>query len=373
MIVTDTALQGFTIQYPVENLCEPEKILFLDIETTGFTARSSLLYLIGCAYFKEDCWHTIQWMMENSGEEADLLNAFFQFAADFQFLIHFNGNNFDLPYLVQKCAQLALPCDFSAFEGLDLYRRVSPYKTFLNLPNCKQKTLEYYLDLERKDIYNGGELIGIYQDYLSHPDAKTADLLLLHNAEDIRGMLSVLPMLAYHDALNLPLKARKVQANHYRDSSNVRRTELLITVTLPTQVPKPVRISSSGFYASLKEQQCELRVPVYEEELKYFYSNYKDYYYLPEEDLALHKSVATFVDREHRRQATAQTCYTRKYSEYLRQWGPVFTPFFKKDYQSQELYFELTDEMKKNRSAFASYASHILNMLAGDSRAGTTF
>lgn len=54
-----------------------------------------------------------------------------------------------------------------------------------------------------------------------------------------------------------------------------------------------------------------LKVPIYEEELKYFYSNYHDYYYLPTEDVALHKSVAGFVDKAHRVNATAATCYTR--------------------------------------------------------------
>ena len=55
--------------YPIERLANPEEILFLDIETTGFTAKSSNLYLIGCAYFKDEEWHTIQWLAENYEEE----------------------------------------------------------------------------------------------------------------------------------------------------------------------------------------------------------------------------------------------------------------------------------------------------------------
>ncbi|HAD53839.1 MAG TPA: hypothetical protein DCG10_01440, partial [Lachnospiraceae bacterium] len=107
-----------------------------------------------------------------------------------------------------------------------------------------------------------------------------------------------------------------------------------------------------------------LKVPIYEEELKYFYSNYTDYYYLPTEDVALHKSVAGFVDKEHRIQASAANCYTRKFSCYLPQWDILFTPFFKRDYKSKELFFELTDEMKKNREGFTQYANHVLSMIA---------
>ncbi len=106
-----------------------------------------------------------------------------------------------------------------------------------------------------------------------------------------------------------------------------------------------------------------LRVPLYEEEMKYFYSNYKDYYYLPLEDVAIHKSIASFVDKEHRVQARAQTCYTRKYSSYLPQWEVLFEPFFKRDYKSPEIFFEITDSFKQDRKAFQMYALHILKKM----------
>jgi hypothetical protein len=74
--------------------------------------------------------------------------------------------------------------------------------------------------------------------------------------------------------------------------------------------------------------------------------------------------VATFVDKAHRVQASAYNCYTRKFSMYLPQWDVIFEPFFKRDYKSRELYFELTDDLKRNRAAFSAYANHVLNMIA---------
>ena len=70
------------------------------------------------------------------------------------------------------------------------------------------------------------------------------------------------------------------------------------------------------------------------------------------------------MDKAHRTQAAAATCYTRKYSLYLRQWEPLFTPFFKRDYKSKELFFELTEELKKDKSAFLLYAGHVLDILS---------
>lgn len=103
--------------------------------------------------------------------------------------------------------------------------------------------------------------------------------------------------------------------------------------------------------------EASLRVPLYEEEMKYFYSNYKNYYYLPEEDTAIHKSVASYVDKAHRVQATAKNCYTRKLSSYLPQWDILFQPFFKRKYEDRDIFFELTEEMKKERTLFSKYAA----------------
>lgn len=364
MRTSEETMENFSISYPLERLAPLERILFIDIETTGFTARSSNLYLIGCAYFLAGKWHTVQWMAENQEQEAELVNAFFDFSKPYKYLIHFNGNNFDLPYLTQKCEQLLLPYTFDVFQGIDLYRRIAPYKAFLGLPNCKQKTLEQFLGIDRQDVFSGRELIGLYNDYVDTPSEFTENAILLHNAEDLKGMLETLPMLAYHDLFNQPLRARKVQANSYRDVNGTPHRELIITVSLDTPLPRLTTASANGCYFRGEDCEGTLRVPIYDGELKYFYANYHDYYYLPGEDLALHKSVADFVDRNHRTPASAANCYTRKISSYLPQWDTVFKPFFKRDYKGRELFFELTDEIKRDRQLFSTYASHILSALA---------
>ncbi|MDE7224286.1 MAG: hypothetical protein K2O34_10995, partial [Acetatifactor sp.] len=188
--------------------------------------------------------------------------------------------------------------------------------------------------------------------------------LLLHNADDLLGMLLFLPILSYYDLVEGNVKARKVQANSYKDLSGSKRRELVMTLTLPCALPVDVSASANYCYFKASGSEALLKVPIYEEELKYYYTNYRDYYYLPTEDVALHKSVASFVDHEHRLPATAATCYTRKYSCYLPQWDILIEPFFKRDYKSKDLFFELTDELKKNRTAFTIYANHILSMMA---------
>ena len=364
MRTINQTLENFMLQYPLERIAPLEKLLFVDIETTGFTAKNSSLYLVGTAYYDSGQWNIRQWFAESYDDEQAILNDFFCFASDYTHLIHFNGNNFDLPYLLQKCETYKLSYNFDNFEGIDIYKRISPYKFFLHTPNCKQKTLEELLGIDREDIYNGGDLIGLYRKYVEEPDDEVYRFLLLHNSDDIKGMLQILPLLAFYDLFNSPLKAKKVQANRFVDYHGQDIKELLMKLQLHTPLPMPISTLSNGCYFSGEGIDGVLKVPVYEEEMKYFYSNYKDYYYLPEEDIALHKSVASFVDKEHRTQATAATCYTRKYTTYLPQWDIFTEPFFKRNYKSKEYFFELTDDMKKDRTFFSRYAQYLLGKMA---------
>ncbi len=364
MQIVNRTLEAFLINYPLERIAPLDKILFVDIETTGFTAKSSSLYLIGAAFYRDSRWQIRQWFCENPTEEASMLDSFFSFAAGYTHLIHFNGNNFDLPYLLQKCEQHKLPHNFDSFEGIDLYRRISPYKAFLHVPNCKQKTLEKLLGINREDRFQGGELIEIYRNYVTSPTEDARFLLLLHNSDDIRGMLQILPLLAFYELFNGTIQAKKAQANSYVDYHGQEKQELLMKLVLPTPLPFSLSNLANGCYFSGEKDRGILKAPLYEEEMKYFYANYKDYYYLPEEDIALHKSVSSFVDKSHRIQATAATCYTRKYGQYLPQWDIMMEPFFKRDYKSREYFFELTDERKTDREFFSRYAQYLLGKMA---------
>lgn len=364
MKTEEIILGNFTLDYPLERLAPLDQILFLDIETTGFLATNSSLYLIGCAFYSEGNWNIRQWFAQSPDEEAELLRSFLQFSEDYSYLIHYNGNTFDLPFLKKKATQYGIDCNFDQMEGLDIYRRIAPYKNFLKLPNCKLKTVEEFLDIKREDSYSGGELIQVYKDYTTSHDYNLYHALLLHNSDDMKGMLESLPILSYYDLFNYSIKARRVQANYYNDMHGIPRKELILQLIFPSPLPVPISFMGKGCHFKGEGYEGTLIVPIYEEELKYYYANHKNYYYLPTEDMAIHKSIASFVDKDYREQATAANCYTRKFSLYLPQWEVLVEPFFKREYKSTDLFFELTDNIKKDRELFSAYASHIINAIA---------
>ena len=230
----------------------------------------------------------------------------------------------------------------------------------------KQKTIEEFLGIDRQDTYSGSELISKYHDYVCDNDETSLNELLLHNEDDIKGMFHIISMIAYYDLFNNNVRVMKAQANYFNNENKKRSQEIIMKLKLTSPLPVQVSFRGEGCYFSGYGVDASLKVPLYEEELKYYYSNFKNYYYLPAEDIAMHKSVATFVDKAHRVQASASNCYTRKKSLFLRQWNIVFEPFYKRDYKDKELFFELTDEFKKSRQDFSSYASHTLNAMLKD-------
>lgn len=64
MRTNNQAYKNFTIGYPLDRIAPTDKILFVDIETTGFTAKSSVLYLIGVAFYQAGHWRIRQWFAD---------------------------------------------------------------------------------------------------------------------------------------------------------------------------------------------------------------------------------------------------------------------------------------------------------------------
>lgn len=377
MITKNYKIPNYKLQYDIDRIGPKEDILFLDIETTGFSARFASIYLIGCCYYKNCDWYIKQWMCESEPhsaadddnepdsccEEKKLLEEFLSFIKDKKILIHFNGNQFDLPFITERCEKYGLSVSFSDYEGVDIYKRVFPYRHFLPLSNCKQKTVEEFMKIKREDVYSGGELIKVYKSYCENRDEDALKLLLTHNRDDVYGMLQLLPILSYIDLFSEDYHIDRVEVDTSRDVFGKAGKELLIYFSFSTALPRPVSCHGKDCYFTGKEHHGLIKVPVFSEEMKYFYSDYKDYYYLPMEDSAIHKSVASYVSPEFRKQATAATCYTKKSADFLPQWEVIFEPFFKREYESKNLFFELTEEFKNNRDAFKKYIRHILEMM----------
>lgn len=308
------------ITYPLESISDKSKILLFDIETTGFSRKYCNVYLIGCMYFIDGQPMYAQWLAENFNDEANVLMAFHSFIQKFNTIIHFNGNSFDIPFLKERGEKYNLDFNFESFNSIDIYKPVSRINHILKMENQKQKTFEQLLQIKRTDPFSGGDLIEVFKQYVESKDERLLFPLLLHNREDVINMGQLVSLLSVSDLFEGKYNVSSYEIRDYKTLNGDFEQELYITLTLNNAVPISISYNYNGFYLKADGSQAHITVKVKNGTYKYFFENYKDYCYLPLEDKAIHKSVAEFVDRKYRKQATAATCYEKFSGAYL----PIF-------------------------------------------------
>lgn len=345
-----------------------EHSIFFDIETTGFSPSHSHIYLIGCARKQGNYICIDQFMAENPSEEKAVLVAFLEILKLYHTIVSYNGIGFDIPFLKAKCDHYHIPEQFQKYDYLDIFKIVSKQKFLLKLDNYKQKSIEQFLGISRDDLYSGKELINVYQEYCQTHSLECEDLLYLHNFDDVVGMTRLLPILSYNEILNGQFAIRETRLESYNDHSGNRNDELYIILENDYTIPKRVSFKIKDFYVSMNGKKTTIRVPILKGTLYYFFENYKDYYYLPKEDVAIHKSVANFVDRDYRERAKASNCYTKKQSSFLPQYSEIMNPEFRKEYKDKVRYFELTTDFISSDIMLRRYVNHIFALCQGFSK-----
>lgn len=336
-----------------------EKSVFFDIETTGFSPATSTIYLIGCMYRSGQSLIIHQFFAENKSDEKEVLLQFMELLGQFDTIITFNGIGFDIPFIKAKCDSYNIPEAFKSYQYLDIYKLVGNIKFLLKQQNYKQKTIETFLGIHRDDIFSGGELINVYEDYVKTHSMDDEKLLLLHNYDDVTGMLDLMPILTYYQVLNGAYSVKSTEVSTFTSYEGTECHELIITLQNDYPVPKRVSHQQHGFYFTINKDVTRVRIPIHMGELRYFHSNYKEYFYLPKEDLAIHKSVASFVDKEYRERAKACNCYTRKSGCFLPQYDVIMSPVFRKEHKDKITYFELTEDFMSSDIMLRRYVDHI--------------
>lgn len=375
--------------------------LFFDIETTGFSRTTCFCYLIGAAYRNNDSdtITIIQWLAESDTDEPALLSEFAKLTASFSLLTHFNGDSFDIPFLQKRAAIHNIELHLDNLRSIDLYKHAKGLKSLLRLESYNQKSVEHFLGIHREDKYSGGELIKVYKDYvknvhtpIEHNEAER--LLLLHNFDDICGLLKVSGILSYNNIINKRFTYKDIMyticqsqdmlhsadgnwhnaattatnnstTTNNSNNNNINNNHAYITLSfsLPEEVPVSVLLKDDEYVLRAEKDVLKLRFPVLTDTLKFFYADYRNYYYLPYEDTAMHKSVAAYVDAECKVKATKETCYTKKYAAFIML--PAYSgdmPVFKRDYNEQNVYLML-DSSAEGKTISDYNTESIKNML----------
>lgn len=358
----------FQDTYDLTRIGSLDELLFFDIETTGFSGDTSSLYLIGCTWHRDGRWNMTQYFADGPEAERQALTEFFELLKRYRVLIHFNGDGFDIPYLLKRCAHHKLNYSFDGLVSLDIYKKIRPLKKLLGLDSLKQKAIERFLGVDRTDVFSGGELIEVYKEYLRSRDDHLFHLLILHNEDDLKGMPCILPILNYPDLLEGPLSLAGHSRASLRDIFGREAPMLDLCFESPCSVPVGFEAENGLVNMSLEKNLLKFRIELYEGELKFFYPNYKDYFYLPLEDTAVHKSVGEFVDKSARVRATAKTCYTRKNGLFIPQFEPLWEPALKREFKDPVSFTEYRRELFEQPETAQQYGRQLMRYVTGKSR-----
>lgn len=480
------------LSYAGVNVPLPE-VIFLDIETTGFSARNSCIYLIGLAVIEDDMCRCIQLFADTPDDEADVIAAAMDILSGYSVVITYNGESFDIPFIRERArrvgvrlnkksitddirtknavsndlevidsamndnclpisniisidcmatksnnvdsnlenrpdnnsenksenksrtkSEIDLETDsetdskkiFSTkLESVDLYKIMRRINRLLGLPGIKQKDVERFLGIGREDKFTGGELIKVYREYivqykLGQDTHALLTELLTHNREDVCAMPAICAVFTYnclnhmddtslfkYESCELSSEINelnRISSSEYRDSihelldESQNKTSSLadidkentivkyihLTFRFNAAFPVPVNLQTDGgIRIKLSGSQVKFIILVTEGTLKHFYSDYKNYYYIPAEDMAIHKSVSSYMDASARQKATRDKCYTKKAGIFVPVFGTCEHPCFKQSYNDKQSYIQYSEELFVDEKFATLYASSITSSI----------
>ncbi len=185
-----------------------------DIETMGIVAEKSPMILAGLLTpLDEERLRITQYFAEKPGDEAAIIGALRRHFQEIDYLVTYNGRQFDVPYLRKRAKLLGLAPFRYNLSNLDLYMLIKGYsEVSFFLKNIKQKTVEAYMGFadDRRDTISGVESIFLYESFQQCQDAELRDILanriLLHNHDDLLQLYRLLPIirqLDFHKGINM--------------------------------------------------------------------------------------------------------------------------------------------------------------------------
>lgn len=174
------------------------RIGFFDIETTGLSPEKCKLILAGLAYYDGDNIIARQFFAEDPSEEPQVISAIIDELKGFDIVVTYNGQRFDIPFLLKRAEKNRIHLNETLPYNLDLYpavRSFSPLRSML--PDLKQKTVENFVGLweTRTDAISGAQSVELYYYYAGTKDEKIRDVILLHNRDDILQLSKLLRVL----------------------------------------------------------------------------------------------------------------------------------------------------------------------------------
>ncbi len=173
----------------------PEKVLFLDTETTGLAGGTgTYAFMVGLGFLDSGKFQTVQLFMPKFSDEPHMLSILKEYFDGKTHIVTFNGKTFDIPLLETRYLMMRERNPFSEFDHLDLLH-TSRIIWKKRLQSCSLQNLECNLLGKVREGDIPGELIPeVYFDYIRTNDPTDMTRVFEHNQQDVVSMMSLLEM-----------------------------------------------------------------------------------------------------------------------------------------------------------------------------------
>jgi uncharacterized protein YprB with RNaseH-like and TPR domain len=191
--VSELASAGLALSKldPAGRAVEPEKLLFLDTETTGLgQGAGNVPFLIGIGWWSTSGFTVRQYFIRHPGEEAAMLAMLAETIPNYTHLVTYNGRTFDWPLVKNRYVmhRLQPPKDLAHFDFL--YPSRSLWRT--TMPSCRLGAVEEAkLGVFRKDDIPGSMAPALYFQYLTERNVNVIEGVFAHNETDIVTLLAL--------------------------------------------------------------------------------------------------------------------------------------------------------------------------------------
>lgn len=184
--ITDLISRWYPKSHPLvlfsSSFWDNENFIFLDIETLGLSNKP--IILLGMAKVSGNEITVNQYLSRSLDEEDAVLDAFLSGVESENVFVTFNGQTFDLPFILNRMRYFnnKKRLNNPHFDMLHFSRREWSNK----LPNCKLTTLEKYLfNIERDDDVPSALVPDFYKTYIKTDNIGPLVPIIEHNEQDI--------------------------------------------------------------------------------------------------------------------------------------------------------------------------------------------
>lgn len=190
-------------------------LLFFDLETTGLSGGAgTLAFLVGCGWFEEEGFRTLQFFLSGYEAEHELLQHLTALVGRFNGLVTFNGRTFDVPLIETRYLFHRLESPFASLPHFDMlqparklwrrrggatraHRQRWTGQSWGEAASCSLGALEEaILGVQRFDDVPGFEIPGRYFNYLRTGNLEPLQAVFEHNRLDLLSLAALTALAA---------------------------------------------------------------------------------------------------------------------------------------------------------------------------------